>query len=479
MSLLLIQNPGVAPTEGFTLLGVSTTRGCGVAGTIGQFGSGSKHSINVLLRAGLSVTVYCGKTKMEFLTRDEQVNDGLGSKTIQRVYVKFGGTSTKTLDLGWVLDFGAIDWNEMGMAVREFVSNAIDRTLREECGQFEAAIREGRLSVRKVAESDVRAKDGYTRIYVQMNDEVEKYLSELPKRFLHFSNSPSDVTKRLLPKAGRNLTDKNSAMIYREGVFVRELTEHNVESIYDYNFPSGELVIDESRNSNEYAIRATCAKYMRDATTDELIPIMDSLSRGNRTFESDLDSYYLADTWITPSAEQKANWGRAWESVAGGAVMCDPSALQVEMVRRKGFTPVTIPSEAWVSAAEKFGIPTAVKVLSKAEGSGRIAREPTPAAIEAVDTVWEWIESKGMTNGRVKPVVAGFTAVTEGEADCMGYYQDGVVHIRHDISSGGNEYLLKTALEECVHHATGSGDSSRDIQNFLIDLVVAAHMATV
>ena len=68
---LCIQNPGVAPVEGFTLLGVSTTRDCGVEGTIGQFGSGNKHAINVLLRAGLKVIVYCGKTRLDFQTRDE------------------------------------------------------------------------------------------------------------------------------------------------------------------------------------------------------------------------------------------------------------------------------------------------------------------------------------------------------------------------------------------------------------------------
>jgi len=33
-------------------LGVSTTRDCGVEGTIGQFGSGNKHAIYVLLRPG-------------------------------------------------------------------------------------------------------------------------------------------------------------------------------------------------------------------------------------------------------------------------------------------------------------------------------------------------------------------------------------------------------------------------------------------
>ena len=52
---LLVQNPGVAPVEGYTLLGVSTTRNCGVVGTIGQFGSGAKHAINTLLRAGLKL----------------------------------------------------------------------------------------------------------------------------------------------------------------------------------------------------------------------------------------------------------------------------------------------------------------------------------------------------------------------------------------------------------------------------------------
>ena len=36
---LLNSESGVAPIEGFTLLGVSTTRGCGVEGAIGQFGS--------------------------------------------------------------------------------------------------------------------------------------------------------------------------------------------------------------------------------------------------------------------------------------------------------------------------------------------------------------------------------------------------------------------------------------------------------
>ena len=166
---LLVQNPGVAPVEGFTLLGVSTTRDCGVEGAIGQFGSGNKHAINVLLRAGLKVIVYCGKTRLDFQTRDDEIDDGLIRKPVKRVMCKLGGTSTRTIDLGWVLDFGAIDWTDLGMALREFISNAIDRTLREENGEFIPAMLDGRLAVAPVCDEKVKAKDGYTRVYVELN----------------------------------------------------------------------------------------------------------------------------------------------------------------------------------------------------------------------------------------------------------------------------------------------------------------------
>jgi hypothetical protein len=470
MSLLLIQNPGVSPVEGFCLLGISTTRDCGVEGTIGKFGSGTKHAVNVLLRAGLPVTVYCGKTKLDFLTKDAQVNDGLTTKTVKQVYVQFGGTSTKKVDLGWVLDFGAVDWTRLGMALREFISNAIDRTLREECGQFEAAIKEGRLSVRKVPDTDVRAKDGYTRVFVGINDEVEKYLAELAKRFLHFSDTPSDVKRRFLPKANRSVN--GSAMIYRAGVFVRELQEYPTPSVYDYNFQTDELQIDECRNSSEYAIRAGCAQLLRKATTDELVPILRSLTEMEKTFEAGLDDHYLCSSWETPKQEQKDTFKRAWEAVAGTSVMCEPMAHQVELVQRKGYMPKTVQSSTWVRAAERFGIPTATTVLSAAESKGHEPCSASLCAEQSVAMVWEWIASLGMTQGKTKPQVACYRDITNGETDCMGYYEDGTVYFREDIASGNNKYLLKTALEECVHHVTRAGDNTRDIQNYLVDMVV-------
>ena len=201
---LCIQNPGVAPVEGFTLLGVSTTRDCGVAGTIGQFGSGAKHAINTLLRAGLKLLIYCGKTRLEFTTREDSVNDGLVTKPIKRVVCKLGGTSSKTLDMGWCLDFGAIDWTDLSMALREFVANAIDRTVRER-DDFVPALLNEDLRASIVEDGAVRARDGFTRVYVEVSDDVQRFYGELPRRFLHFSSRPQLVKESLLPKADRNL----------------------------------------------------------------------------------------------------------------------------------------------------------------------------------------------------------------------------------------------------------------------------------
>ena len=198
---LLIQNPGVAPVEGFTLLGVSTTRDCGVAGTIGQFGSGAKHAINTLLRAGLKLLIYCGKTRLEFATREETIRDGLVTKNIKRVICKLGGTSSKTLDMGWCLDFGAIDWTDLSMALREFVANAIDRTVREK-GDFLPALLSEDLRVAIVEDSAVRARDGCTRVFVEVNPDVQRFYGELPRRFLHFSGNPS-LVKRVALAEGR------------------------------------------------------------------------------------------------------------------------------------------------------------------------------------------------------------------------------------------------------------------------------------
>lgn len=68
---LKIENPGVCPVEGFLLLGATSKRLADNDSpyTIGQFASGNKHAVNVLLRAKLYPVVFCGNHKLEFGTK--------------------------------------------------------------------------------------------------------------------------------------------------------------------------------------------------------------------------------------------------------------------------------------------------------------------------------------------------------------------------------------------------------------------------
>ena len=66
---LKIENVGVCPPEGFSVLGVSLADTSKNVGVIGQFGSGSKNAVAVLLRNELSPVVFAGTLKLEFGTR--------------------------------------------------------------------------------------------------------------------------------------------------------------------------------------------------------------------------------------------------------------------------------------------------------------------------------------------------------------------------------------------------------------------------
>ena len=167
-AFLKIENPGQAPIEGFTVLGVSLASTSNNVGVIGTFGSGNKHAVAVLLRNELSPVVFAGTLKMEFSTRPQTVTDGIASKEFGRVVVKFGGTDpvtgasrSSTEDLGFVLNYGEKDWSEVALALREFVSNSIDRSIRQN-GDWSG------VKIEVVSDAQVRAKAGFTRVFVPL-----------------------------------------------------------------------------------------------------------------------------------------------------------------------------------------------------------------------------------------------------------------------------------------------------------------------
>ena len=478
---LKIENVGTAPVEGFTVFGVSLADTSNNAGVIGQFGSGNKHGVAVLLRNDLSPVVFAGTLKLEFSTRPQVVSDKHATKEFNRVVVKYGGTDpvtgvsrSSTEDLGFVLDYGKQDWSEVALALREFVSNAIDRSIRE-VGDWSG------VKIEIVDEAQVRAKRDHTRVFVPLNAEVLAFYNDLGKWFLHFSE-PESLGKAILPKNNRNLGERKAAVIYRRGVRVREFESSDVESLFDYNLD--DLRLDESRQATDWEVRHSAGKALANAETATLAVLFDRLLNSEKSaWEFDFDIYSLqpnySDGTEVLTRRQKA-WQAAFDLIAGEESVLSGKGT-ANQLERKGFKPVVAP-ENIISAAGLYGVRTSSSVLSADELSGREINDATPDAQAAVDYVWSRIEEIGLSNGKEKPVVRSFHSILDAGTMLNGYYRDEVVYIHRDLGNagsvvGGNDSLsdrlLKVALEEVAHYATnGATDNSRDFQDYVLEVAV-------
>ena len=516
VAFLMIQNPGVAPSEAFTLLGASTKRSSDNSGTIGKFGTGNKQGVAVLLRNDLAPVVFAGSLKMEFGTRQQTVNDGLRNTAFNRVVVKFGGkdstgtSRSSTEDLGFVLEHGSADWSSVDLALREFVSNSLDRAteegefafirdyLKEQGSEFEENFRLGNYEEKNqtklalaeyrstatdyknvvidvVNEGSVRAKAGFTRIFVPLTQEVLEFYNNLGKWFLHFSE-PESLNKTILPKTNRNLGDRKSAVIYRRGVRVREFESSDTPSLYDYNLEN--LKLDESRRVDDWYVQYEAAQAFANADKETIARLWQSfLDGGNPFWEHSFSSYGL-ETGLSNQAQNDV-WNDAFEDVAGEFSVLS-TAEGGEMAARKGHKVIVAP-QAFVQAAEKRGLRTPAKVLSDDDKAGRTILDATPDSIAAVEFAWNLVEKYGLTNGQSKPLVKTFRKIMDGGGQTLGFYKDNTVFINQDIAGNGSlslgwhgltQQLLVTAIEEVAHHVTKSADFSRDFQDFTLNLMV-------
>lgn len=459
MPYLCISNPGVADYRGITLLGVSTTRDAGYSGTIGTFGSGSKLALALLLRHNIEPVIVCGNLKMTFSVKDQTVK----GQTFRQVCVKYSGTDldgaskTSTEELGFTLEWGVQDWTRPAMGLREFVSNAID-----------GAIVAG--GTHKAVEIEVcekpRASRGYTSVYLPYTDTVEAMHKEIGTMFLHFGQ-PELLESKCLPKRFPN-SDK--VLIYKKGVLV---SYSPGKSVFDYNL-GDELTLDESRNANEWDVKYAVSKGLQGETSDNLATILKGVIDNPECWEAKLDGSYLscnsyaaADT----QAKRKEVFKDAWSRVAGpkGVVTSGSVALN-SFVAEKGYTPVHV-ADGWAKALESYDVPSETKVLTKNELDGKTLSEATEEMLNCTKRVWALLEAFKLTNGKQCPNVQGFMSIMDGSGQTLGYYIVGGDTIYLHTSLGAGKMMFKVTLEEIVHYCTGSGDGSRDIQDFLFNLV--------
>ena len=483
---LRIENPGVCPIEGFILLGATSKRLADSDSPycIGQFGSGNKHAVNVLIRAKLFPVVFCGNHRLEFGTKPGKMKALEGDAAYNRVVVRHGGTDedgtsvTYTEELSQTDEYGILDWNHLGMAFREFVSNSIDAAIAVN-RQANGTVKwpwDG-VKVELVPEEKVRAKRGWTRVFVPAdNEEVIRFYANLGKWFFHFSE-PEAITSSIITKKSRNL-DPNcrTAVIYRRGVRVREIDQYATESVFDYNL--NDLRVDESRNVDDYQCRNAAARAMAKASPEILAQWLRSFRTGQSYWEHQFGGYELRPQWGESEeavAARKANWNKALELVGDSVVLATKDG-PVETLSRKGYSPLEVP-EIVVQAAEQYGCATPSKILSADELNGRESFDPTPDAVAALDWVWEQVDRAGMTDGKNKPPIHCFRKVMSGGVVVRGFLRDGIVYVNEDLATGTSVELRQTILEETAHYLTGSKDETRDLQDWAFKLAVRVAMA--
>lgn len=461
MQYLKIENKGVAPIEGFTHLGCSTSRFSSNEDVSGQFGSGLKHAVNLLLERGLDPSIYSDMTGLHFYLEDMEVNDGYGGKIFKEVCVHITCSKpliNKKMKLVRTLDHGSLDWTDVSMACREFVSNALDRCTKD--GD------EGEFSISLVEENQVRAKKGYTRVFLPFEGDIIKFYMEINKRFLNLKGkTPIGV----LEKANRGLNG-NGAMIYRLGIWVKQ-TEEYTPSLFDYNLGKW-LRIDECRNSNDSDVTsaATLALLLHSSAEQKIKFIKQLVSDKSETSWEECIGEYAAKMVVCYNQERfdavKPLWKAAWDAVASDGMVLTDRELPKQAVMMRGLQPVYSKSHGWYWLATKLGFKTAANLLTEDELVGKEFFNPEVETLYIGGVIWKWLEDKNLTEGKVFPEIEVYSE--PGVSKKHGYYQDNKVFINKEIE-GSSELLKSVMLEEMIHYVTGYEDYCHAMQTFLFN----------
>lgn len=120
--MIIFQNPGLIDLRAVQIMGLNAKE---TKNPIGQFGTGLKYAIAVLLRCGCKVSLWQGETEFRFVTRKENFR----GKDFQFVYMRKGSTDSPEAifsekPLVFTLELGK-HW-EPWMAIRELESNVRD-----------------------------------------------------------------------------------------------------------------------------------------------------------------------------------------------------------------------------------------------------------------------------------------------------------------------------------------------------------------
>lgn len=400
-------------TDMFTL-GVSTATG--VEGKIGQFGSGSLMSSLLWMREyGESPIYNINGTRVEFECIPERTSTNTKFNRVLQI------ENDVKQPLSVSLEYGQHDWKDPIMALREWISNALDQGMDI-------------VDALCVVDSVVFDPD-YVEVFIPMNGMVRKYWQDIEKFFLQYSQKEECI---YIPK------DKVSpCRVYRRGVFVRELEAH---SLFDYNL---DFPIDESRNGS----------------SDSMIDMIMNIALGLR----DADIHYYEDllkavrcnldcievrekSWRT---NVFGNWEPVLKKIVGKVKFgCQGGENEEEKIE-------TIAAHWYGRFIRMCPDLDGYKDRGNAERNGYSIVSTPEECQKLMDELCELFGLFGMTNGKEKPKLEVFRTKNGQKPESNGLYENGIVSIYVDQIAS-----RRTMMEELCHHYSGKSDCTREFQEF-------------
>ena len=426
MKYLVIENKCELGPEGFLLMGASTKRS--QSGQIGQFGTGMKFGLAVLLREGVNVITISGEKRYTFGTEKVTFRE----QEFDRITVREGRKKpeptqyTTAMGIGWVLS----------ASLKELISNAYD----EENAEI-------------FISSEVMNRPGYTRIYVQLTEPIFNIYREFDRHFT-FRRKP------LVSGDGWAIYKSYGpgTRVYRRGVQVFEDT--SLPACFDYQ--NDELSVREDRTSERYDCERCCAWIMAQLSLEQHGVIMDFLCAADgETFEG--RNNYL--TW------HRETLGPSFESLLNGRVAVTADELAQYSAELSGHSTAVFPAR-WVEAFKTCaGVRTLRDVISAPRLNGHMVVEVPAAERIRLDAAVRYCSIVGVEIDESKLRVFE-TAATDAP---LGYAMadTGVIMVNRIMLERSVRDIVKVLFEEYIHNLSQNPDYTRGFQHALIDQWVA------
>jgi hypothetical protein len=415
---LLIENKGEIDVNALTLMGGSTKRDSTTS--IGYFGSGNKYSIALLIKAGIEFHIFSGNNEFVITTEDVTFRD----KTFKKIFVN-GKETSLTTEMGPQWDI----W----MAVREFVSNAVD---------------EGENNIVPSTQT-ISGREGYTRIYIEHHKEIKNVVTNWNEYFA-FDRIDAIVDQdncRIFPNISKDMKDKR--IFYRKGIRCYD----QGTAMYHYDLP--DFTINESRViDNLYDAKRKLSRFLVSYATKEIAEnIMRNAFGDTFYIESGLE--YYGDCWGYPMST-------GWRDAIGkkAIVNVDVAGFYMDIVKNEPHYRVS------KQLAKKIhqSFPD-VKVYGVGDDDEifTLPVKTTPKMDYQLKKVMEALKEMKYD------VTAPIEVVSFSKQSVLGQAKDGIIYISDKQFDKGIREIALTIIEENEHLATGHNDLTREFQNHLFN----------